>query len=154
MITTTMEVIVRPFAPVIITPPARAPRATGVAADPIAFSLGGKGGRTLSITLDKNKVVVEPDKNKDLKESGRESTKVRVENEDDPDQFVEFCRANKIKMSPKKLGSPESSASHASSEEQSTQQQGQQKDTPQEFTYKYPSDKTCKSPSEPPKGCQ
>lgn len=148
---TVMEVIVRPFAPVVVTPPALAPRIAALVAEPTAFSLGGNGGRTFSITLDKFKVVVEPDKNKDLKESSRQSTKVRVENENDSEQFVEFCRADKITMSPKRSGSPESSSSHASSD---PQQQGGQKDTPQEFGYKYPSDKTCKSPGQPPRGCK
>lgn len=156
-----MEVIVRPFAPVVITPPVRAPRALGIPADPIVFSLGGKGGRSMNITLDKHKIVVEPKKN-DLKESGRQSTKVRVENETDPSQFVEFCRADKIKMSPVKKGGPEDSSSHASTDPAIIANQGNvpgvlahgpANDAPSSFSYKYPSDKTCKSPSTPDKGC-
>lgn len=147
----TMEVIVRPFAPVVITPPAIVVRATGLAVPPIAFSFGGTGGRNLSITLDKKRIVVEKDKNTNLKESGRQSTKVRVENQDDPTQFVEFCRADKITMSPKDQSSPGSTASHASSG--SAPEQGQTKNSTSDFSYKYPSDKTCKSPSQPPTGC-
>lgn len=151
MTTGTMEVIIRPFAPVVITPPAIAVRATGLVVPPVAFSFGGSGGRNLSITLDKRRFVVTDDKKQDLKESGRQSTKVKVVNPDDPSQFVEFCRANKITMSPTAQPSPSSSASHASSEP--VIEQGQEKKSPSSFSYKYPSDKTCISPSTPDKGC-
>lgn len=161
MTNVTMEVIVRPFAPVVVTPPALAARATGGTDDPIAFSLGGKGGRTLSITLDKNKIVVKPEDKNDLKESGRQSTKVRVENENDPEQFVEFCRADKISMRPKKdqpNGQPNEQASYAKSVNDTqaafaASQIAPNKPEVHSFGYKYPSDKTCKSPSAPPKGC-
>lgn len=151
---TAMELLVRPFGFVVVTPPPRAPSVAVVVIPPVEFALGGKGGRTISITLDKFNVVIEKDKN-DLKESGRKSTKVRVENEDDPDQFVEFCRADKITMSPVKKGtSSPAAASHASTDTSTAPQKGPKKDTPQDFSYVYPPDKTCKSPSEPPKGCK
>lgn len=162
MTTGTMEVIIRPFAPVVITPPAIAVRATGLVVPPVAFSFGGSGGRNMSITLDKKRVVVADDKKQDLKESSRQSTKVKVVNPDDPSQFVEFCRADHITMRPKKEASPAPSATHASTDPAIIANQGDvpgvlahgaANDAPSSFDYKYPSDKTCKSPSEPPKGC-
>lgn len=164
--TALMEAIVRPFAPVVIRPPSRVPLVAAITQEPVVFSLGGTGGRTISITTDGSpriKVVQDPNAQK-FKESGRDSTKVHVENEDDPEQFVEFCRADKIKL---KQDKPDSAARQSTFDPSGgyhyvpgagdtvppTLAGGV--DEKREYSFKYPTDKaTCKSPSQPDKGCQ
>jgi hypothetical protein len=161
-----MEVLVRPFAPIVIRPPATPPTEAGVTQEPIEFSLGGSGGRTMSLKTARDGGVVLVDNANKYKESSRESTKVRVENEDDPDQFVEFCRADKVQFTPVKKGqNPPSTSSYdtsggyhsfSASDPQGERVARSSDDTStKEYNFKYPTDKkTCKSQNEPPKGCK
>lgn len=166
--TALMESIVRPFAPIVIRPPARAPDVASAPQEPVAFSFGGTGGRTVSITTDGHPLIkVVQDNNSNYKESGRESTKVHVENSDDPEQFVEFCRADKIHLKQDKKGASASAPRQSSFDPSGGYHyvSGAGDPTPpplsggidekREYSFKYPTDKaTCKSPSTPDKGCK
>lgn len=142
-----LESWVRPFIGPAISPPALPPQPLAVAPTDVLISLGGDGGLSLSLTYDTTQsVIIKQDKN--FKESGRRSSNVHVENPDDPEQFVDFCRADKLSLTPKSKGS--------SSSKQSTYDPGggaQSTTDAQTYSFDYPTSTTCKSPSEPPRGC-
>lgn len=138
-----IEGFVRPFVVPSILPPPLAPRPAPLDPTAIIVSLGGKGGTTVSMTFETTtRATVVPGKN--FKETGRKSTLTHVENEDDPDQFVEFCRADKVSVKPKKrAGGSDRSSSFGSGD----------RDDTETYSFDYPKTKECKSPNEPPKGC-
>lgn len=140
-----MEGLVRPFQTTSISP--QALPFTAEALDPaiIECKLGGNGGRTTSFSVNGDDAFV--DTSKDFKESNRESTLVKVENEEDPDQFVEFCRADKITLTGKKKSSE---APRATSFDTESGTDPGSKDK-QNIEYQYPPDKSCK-PANPDKG--
>ena len=93
--TTQMENTIRPFAPVAFLPassrlPSRLPE--GI----VQCKLGGSGGTTTSFSFEGSGFQFI--NNESYKESGRTSTNVRVENPEDPGQYVEFCRADKVSL--------------------------------------------------------
>ncbi len=139
-----MENAVRPFASVPIHPPATslpAPVPPGV----VECKLGGSGGTTTSFSFEGQTGKVTSGDS--LKESSRSSTNVRVENPDDPSQFVEFCRADRITLKPKMPDPPRQSSfdpeggAHGDSVDR----------TATTYEFQYPTERTCVS-REPPKG--
>lgn len=157
-----LESWVRPFIGPAISPPALPPQPLTVAPTDVLISLGGDGGMSLSLTYDTSqRVIIKPENN--FKESSRRSTNVHVENPDDPDQFVDFCRADTIGYTPKNKGSssPKQSTYNALGAEGTTAAEGQARDATGAqgiqgqtlYTFDYPTSTTCKSPSEPPRGC-
>jgi hypothetical protein len=140
-----MENTIRPFAPVDFIPaisnlPARVP--DGI----VECKLGGSGGTTTTFTFEGS--GFETIKSEQYKESNRASTKVRVENPDDPSQFVEFCRADKITLTSKKQ---QETIPRTSSYDTTGGYHGEGGRTTREYEFQYPSDRTCRS-REPPKG--
>lgn len=152
-----MENIVRPFSPVDIFPALQAPRDTPVTPGVINLELGGSGGTTISMSFDgENKAVNNDNK---FKESARQSTKVHVANPDDPDQFVEFCRADKITLSP--LNTDRKKAVTSSYDPSGGVHQFSQSNvSPQdnrEYSFQYPDEnapsRACVTPAQPDRGC-
>lgn len=145
---TNMENTIRPFAPVPIHPLAAympAPIPEGV----VECKLGGSGGTTTSFSFDGQTGEV---KNAaDFKESSRSSSKVRVENSEDPTQFVEFCRADSVKF--KQTQAKPSAPSRTSSFDPAGGLHGNSQDRDSStYEFQYPKDeKTCVS-REPPRG--
>lgn len=148
------ESVVRPFAAETISPAART-LSDVVAPGVIACSLGGAGGRTVSWSFSNTGSVV-PSKTERYRESSRSSVKRKVENPDDPSQFVEFCQATKINLSPdKEVGTPRTSTFDQSggyhdlgNGDSSSQRAGR------EYTFNAPESKTCKENDGPPeRGC-
>lgn len=150
-----LETFVRPFLPGLIHPPVIPPSAVPEETENVFCSLGGSGGQSGSFSYDKFKVVIKEPANS-FKESGRESTKVHVENQDDPDQFVEFCRADKVKLSPEKRGGGGSVPATSSYDLSGSFHDfgDRSSGTTQSYKFQYPKDTTCKSPAEPEKGCE
>lgn len=139
-----MEGLVRPFQTLQIAPLSfnlESPPQPGI----VECKLGGSGGTTTTFTLEGFGFFT--DNVSDFKESDRKSTKVKVENEDDPDQFVEFCRADKITLSAKK-GS-DAPAKGSSYDPGGGTNPGSRKK--QNIEYQYPDEKSCK-PKNPGKG--
>lgn len=150
-----MEQIVRPFAPVNVRPPNVIGFNRGLPAGVIPVKLGGNGGTSISFTLNGKAEAVKED-NK-FHESGRESTKRRVENESDPEQAVEFCQADKITLTPAnkdrqkpRTSSYDTSGGYHNNANASPTKVGS---TNREYNFKYPTSKNCASPSKPARGC-
>lgn len=151
---TRLEEVVRPFVRSFPSPAAplplnyTRPEVDGV----IGVTLGGAGGRTLQWTNSAG-VIVKDDDNK-FRESGRQSTKVRVENPDDSDQFVEFCRADRITLSPERNAKkPPRTSSYDPSGGYHDFGSGTGKTSDMEYNYKYPDDTTCQPTKPPKRGC-
>jgi hypothetical protein len=142
---TPMEGLVRPFESPRITPLAGPNLVAPVPPGIVEAKLGGSGGRTTSFSLDE--FGINSVKKDDFKESDRKSTLVRVENEDDPGQFVEFCRADKITLTRKENKTPPPKGSSYDV----TGGQNPSASGKQNVEYQYPEEKTCK-PKTPPKG--
>lgn len=92
-----IETIVRPFVAVPVGPSVRPFPVPSSTADEAEASFGGSGGRTVSWTWDANEKVI-PSSEERFNETGRESNKVKVENPDDSEQFVEFCQAKHMTL--------------------------------------------------------
>jgi hypothetical protein len=143
--TTQLEDVVRPFALKNLLPsptqlPQKAPEGFTDAA------LGGSGGTSVTYTTDSAGFSFENEEDK-FKESGRKSTLKRVENEDDPEQFIEFCRADKISLTPKQeANKPKRTSTY------DTSGGGGSNKRQLEYEFQYPDEPTCKSPSEPQSG--
>lgn len=137
-----MENIVRPFQRSSVTPlriNLRAP----VPSDEVECSLGGSGGRSVSFQLEGGGFIFVNEKN--FKETGRKSTLVRVENQDDSNQFVEFCRTDKINFKENKDDKyRKSSYSTGQSTSGSTEKNS--------FSMQHPTDRTCRPPAQPDRG--
>lgn len=150
---THLENVVRPFTALGITPPfVVLPAKTDETR--VVCSLGGSGGRTVSWTFDGNGHVIPSDTNR-FKESSRTSESARVENPDDSTQFVEFCRATKINLTPQKTAQ---SAPRVSSYDTSGGYQNFT-NTPntkgaddRQYSFRYPKG-GCGDSGAPPKGC-
>lgn len=142
-----LENFVRPFAAPNISPPAIPPQPLAPSIIDVICSLGGDGGQTVSVTYETEHSTMVVESN-NYKESGRRSSKVHVENEDDPDQFVDFCRADKLSLTKKNKGS--SASKQSSYDPGGSTASGSQATN---YSFEYPTEKTCKSKSEPPKGC-
>lgn len=142
---TNMETIVRPFAPVAVFPAASVFRLSR-GADSNEQVLGGGGGREVSFTFNnESKAAKWPDTEK-FKESGRESTKVKVENPDDSEQFVEFCQAKSVSLKKERDGAPPRKTSYGTS--------GNQGVNNRDYGFNYDKEnKQCKPQKGPPKGC-
>lgn len=143
---THLENIVRPFTAELISPVGLR---YGPAGPPVVVEvmLGGMGGRTTSYTFEGNGFKTLASDDNKFKEVGRKSTKVRVENEDDPDSFVEFCRADRVDFKTQKAPTvPKKTTSFSDPT--------RPKKDNSEYTYQHPKDKACISqPSQPKKGC-
>lgn len=147
-----MEGLVRPFQqfPVFPAPTNLPPREVlGI----VQVRLGGSGGTTTSFTLDGGGFITKENDQK-FKEVDRKSTLVRVENEDDPDQFVELCRPDNITFKQDDEGKQKNPT------KQSTWNAGFNPDhvlkswESRFYQYDHPKDKTCKPPNAAPKrGC-
>lgn len=137
-----MENIVRPFVRPSVSPLRINTRAP-VPADEVECSLGGSGGRSISFQLEGGGFVFINQKN--FKETSRKSTLVRVENEDDPNQFVEFCRTDKINFKENK----EDKYRKTSYGGGPSPGGGTEKNS---FSMQHPTDRTCRPPAEPSRG--
>lgn len=142
-----LENIIRPFSPVQVRPTIYAPRPEPVLPGIKQVKLGGSGGKSVSFTFNNSGSVV--DDNNKFQESSRKSSKVKIENEDDPDQFVEFCRADSITLRAKNKDSqPPRTSSYDTSG--GTHDFGNNLDPSaggsQELNFQYPKEKTCKDP--------
>lgn len=145
-----MEGVVRPFetkgpflqAPSRLPPP----EVPGI----VNVSLGGSGGTTTSFSLDTKGSYVQ--ESQDYKESSRTSTNVRVEQDGNPDNFVEFCRADKIGLTSKDPKKPPAKASSYDPTGGAGNLGGANggKDK-RNYEFQYPEDKAC-TPKNPPKG--
>lgn len=139
-----LEQLVRPFGAVNLIPSLAPFGPRGEQTD-IPCSFGGTGTRTVSWSFDGGGVVGS-DKEEKFKETGRESQQVKVENEDDPDQFVEFCQAKSVSLHRDKQGvQPARISSYGTS-------------TPtindRNYSFKYDKEnKTCKPKRGEPTGC-
>lgn len=141
-----LEQLVRPFGAVNLTPSLRPFGPRGEDTE-IVCSFGGSGTRTVSWSFDSKGGVVNSDKQEKFKETGRESQKAKVENPDDPDQFVEFCQAKTVALHRDKIGvSPSRTSSYGTSSGSSV--------TDRDYSFKYDKEnKKCKPKTGEPKGC-
>lgn len=152
-----MENIIRPFSPVNIYPALQAPRETPEVPGVVLCQLGGSGGTTTSISFNGEMQTIESEGS--FKESGRESTKVQVSNPDDPDQFVEFCRADKINLTPTNKGAkkPPRTSSYDTTggyhDMTGNMNHNAVGSGNRDYAFQYPKDTTCVSPAKPQKGC-
>jgi hypothetical protein len=154
---TMVENIVRPFTNYDALPfplPATFPPSPGD--DVIDVALGGSGGRSVTWTYDGSGSVILSDTNK-YKEAGRKSTLVHVENPDDPDQFVEFCRADQVTLAPQKTKQPPIRTSSYDTSGGYHDLTGGQQPTAKaegnrEYSFQYPKTTACKE-RVPDKGC-
>jgi hypothetical protein len=145
--TTPLENTVRPFAQLPIHPQ-RVVLPAPIAHAEIDCKLGGSGGTTTSFTLPTTSGRITTSQ-ENYKESDRKSTLVRVENPDDPTQFVEFCRADKITLTKENKSPP--TPPRTSSYDLTGAMHGGEDRTTRNYSYKYPTDKAC-TPRSPPKG--
>ena len=90
-----LERTIRPFQLLTVTPPALVLDDTKQS-DPVAVSLGREGGKTFDYSYSFSSSVHSATDS--YKEVSRKSETKRVENPDDPDQFVEIKRATEIKL--------------------------------------------------------
>ena len=90
-----LERTIRPFQLPAVTPPALVLDDTKQS-DPVAVSLGREGGKTFDYSYSFSSSVHSASDS--YKEVSRKSESKRVENPDDPDQFVEIKRATEIKL--------------------------------------------------------
>lgn len=117
-------------------------------------ALGGAGGRTVSWTIDGEGRVIQGDVNK-FRETSRTSEEATVHNPDDPDQFVTFCRARKINLTPDKTstGAPKTSTYDTSGGYHDLSGGGSGKtNKDREYNFKYPSG-GCGDSGSHTKGC-
>lgn len=155
-----MEVLVRPFQSPRITPlhvNFVAPLPPGIA----EAKLGGSGSRTTSFTLDGVGFIVKGN-NEQYGEVDRKSKLVRVENEDDPEQFVEICRADSIKFKEKKKSKSEEDEDNFRQSGYTTRKEGfsttifdssqQGRAKLREWDMQHPDEKTCKPKTKPKRG--
>lgn len=149
-----MESVIRPFGLETISPLAAAPRRNFVDPTVIVGSFGGAGGRTVSWTIEGSGEIV-PSETDNFRESSRTSVNRRVENPDDPDQFVEFCQATKIGLSPQNQGG--TSAKRTSTYDLSGGYHdltgGAGRSGGRNYTYSAPTSRNCGSSGPPDKGC-
>ena len=145
-----LESLVRPFQTPQVTPVrflnfnVQNPLPPGI----VECKLGGSGGRTTSFTLNGVGFVVK-DNDEKYKEVDRKSTLVKVENEDDPEQFVEICRADRLNFKSKK----DEDSKYRQTGYTAGQQQGQgNDDKARQFDMQYPDERTCQPKTKPPKG--
>ena len=90
-----LERTVRPFQLPAVTPPALVLDETKQS-DPVAVSLGQDGGKTFDYSYSFSSSVRSATDN--YKEVSRKSETRRIENPEDPEQFVEIRRATEIKL--------------------------------------------------------
>lgn len=143
---TNMENTVRPFTAIPVHP---SPSANLVAPLPpgvVECKLGGSGGTTTTFSF--NGQTGQVINGNDYKESSRSSSQVRVENPDDPTQYVTFCRADRITMKP-----PQTTPARTSSFDPTGGLHADSGDRQSStYEYQYPTDeKTCVQ-RDPPKG--
>lgn len=141
---TNFENIVRPFQIQPLTPFGTRLRPP---VDPVVVecALGGMGGRTVTFSFTGNGFKTLSLGDQKFKEVDRSSTKVKVENADDTDNFVEFCRPDRVDFASQKP-SPLKATSFSDP--------ANAKKSSSEYTYQHPSDKACQAqPSQPKKGC-
>jgi hypothetical protein len=146
-----VEGLVRPFVAGNVSP--QSVRLPAKPNNPLVVecSLGGSGGRTTTFTMSGSGFIVE-NTNNQYKESNRKSTLVHVENEDNPDQFVEFCRADNIQFTQRKepQRQQKNSTYDPYNAAQAQARLGKER-SKQGYGYQYPEDKTCR-PKNPDKG--
>lgn len=90
-----LERTIRPFQLPAVTPPALVLDDTKQS-DPVAVSLGREGGKTFDFSYSFSGSVHSATDS--YKEVSRRSETRRVENPNDPDQFVEIRRATEIRL--------------------------------------------------------
>jgi hypothetical protein len=90
-----LERTIRPFQLPAVTPPALVLDDTKQS-DPVAVSLGREGGKTFDYSYSFSSSVHSASDN--YKEVSRKSETRRIENPDDPDQFVDIKRATEINL--------------------------------------------------------
>ena len=109
---TTMEDTVRPFERVGFMPASIKLPFPSTPKNVVECKLGGSGGTSTSFQLGSYGSVSKKDKD-EWKESHRESEPKKVENEEDPEQYVEFCQAKEIEFTRKdKSGETKRSSSY------------------------------------------
>lgn len=149
-----LEQLVRPFGAVNLIPSLRPFGPRGEATE-IVCSFGGSGTRTVSWSFDGGGAVAQFEKEEKFKETGRESQQVKVENPDDPDQFVEFCQAKTVALhrdkkggvKPPRISSYDTSGGYHGNDTGSSV-------TDRNYGFKYDKEnKTCKPKKSEPKGC-
>ncbi len=91
----TLELTIRPFQSPDVTPPQVVPEGTK-RDDPVNVSAGKEGGKTFDYSYSFSGTSRSSSDN--YKEISRKTEKKRIENPDDPDQFVEIKRATEIKL--------------------------------------------------------
>lgn len=148
-----MESVVRPFATDSISPLAAAGRRNFVDPGVVVGSFGGAGGRTVSWTFSGTETIVPPNTD-NFRESSRTSVNRRVENPDDPDQFVEFCQAKRINLTPERTSgrSAVRTSTYDLSGGYHDLSGGGGRSGGRVYNYSAPTSRTCESPA-PAKGC-
>jgi hypothetical protein len=91
----TLELTIRPFQSPEVTPPRVVPEGTK-RDDPVNVSMGKEGGKTFDFSYSFSGQSKSSSDN--YKEVSRRTETRRIENPDDPDQFVEIRRATEIKL--------------------------------------------------------
>lgn len=91
----TLELTIRPFQSQDVTPPKVVPESTR-RDDPVSVSLGREGGKTFDFSYSFSGQSRSSSDN--YREVARRSETRRIENPNDPDQFVEIRRATEIRL--------------------------------------------------------
>lgn len=146
-----LEQLVRPFSAVDLLPSRLPTPPRGGEDTQVDCSFGGSGTRTVSWSFD-GAGIVQKETKEDFKEVGRESKQARVENPDDPDQFVEFCQATKVNLhrdkksvAPPRLTSYDPTGGYHGNSSSPV--------TDRDYGFNYDKSNTTCKPAKPPAGC-
>lgn len=149
-----MESVIRPFGVESLAPLPTPGRRNFIDPAIVLASFGGAGGRTASWTISGDGSVVPPQTD-NFRESSRTSVSRRVENPDDPSQFVEFCQAKRVSLSPENGSGrgPSRSTSYDLSGGYHDLTGGAGRAGGRVYNYSAPTSRNCNDKTSPDTGC-